>query len=78
MLRTEPWNVHPNGFYLAQSGKVHLLVEKVGSVFRVLVTHAADEMQPEQLVYAGSAGSADAAMRIAEREAERLSDHLDG
>jgi hypothetical protein len=72
MLRTEPWNRQPNGFYLMQSGNMRLLVEMVGSEFRVLVTHTLDEMQSEKLVYAGSAASADAAMRLAEREAERV------
>jgi hypothetical protein len=72
MLRTGPWNFHSNGFYQTQSGNMHLLVEKVGSGFRVLVTDAAEGMDAERLVYAGSARDADAAMRLAEREAERL------
>ena len=73
MLQRMPWKARPNGFYLTQSGNIRLLVEKVGARFRVLVTRSVDEMQPEEVVYAGTAANADDGMAIAERMAERAS-----
>ena len=71
MLQKGPWKAHSNGFYLTQTGDIRLLVERVGVKFRVLVTRIIDEMQPEELVYAGSATNADDAMILAEHAAER-------
>jgi len=73
MLHTGPWKVRPNGFYSMQSGDIRLLVEKVGAGFRVLVTRDTDEMQPEEVVYAGSAANVADAMMTATRIAERAS-----
>ena len=49
------------------------MVEKVGANFRVVVTRNIDELQSEEVVYAGTATNAADAMTIAERMAERAS-----
>jgi hypothetical protein len=65
--------MQPNGLLLKQCGDIRLAVEKVGATFRVLVTRVIDAMRPDEVVYAGTAASADDGMAIAEREAERVS-----
>ena len=70
MLYNSQWKVKKNGLRLAESGDLVLVVERVGLKFRVLVTQTIDEMQPEEVVYSGSADTADDAMTLAERVAE--------
>ena len=70
MLYNSQWKVKKNGLRLAESGDLVLVVERVGLKFRVLVTQTIDEMQPEEVVYSGSADTADDAMTPAERVAE--------
>jgi hypothetical protein len=65
--------MQPNGLYLKQCGDVRLAVEKVGTTFRVLVTHVVDEMRPDEVVYAGTAASLDDDMAIAEQGAAQVS-----
>jgi len=63
------WKRHPTGLYFKRYGDVCLMIEHVGSNFRVLVTRVIDERQPEEVVYAGSARNAEDAMTMAERVA---------
>jgi len=71
--QTGPWQAERNDLYLMQRGEIHLLVEKIGTKFRVLVTRSGDEMQPDEIFYSGTAESRDHAMAMAEQEAERVS-----
>lgn len=71
-----PWKVRPDGSYFTQSRDICLLAEKVGATFRVLVTRIVHEMQPEEVVFAGSAANADDAMMMAERVAEGASGQI--
>jgi hypothetical protein len=73
VLRKDPWKIKPNGFYLKENGDLHLMVEKVGGRFRVVVSRIMSDRHPEEIVYAGSAASADDAMTIAERAAAHAS-----
>jgi hypothetical protein len=65
------WTVEQNGVYWDRRGNISLMIEKVGANFRVLVTRVIHEMQPEEVIYAGSAVNAADAMTMAERVAER-------
>ncbi len=56
---------------MRQFGNIRLLVEEVGTKYRVLVTRSTDELRPEEIVYAGSAPNAADALTMAESVGER-------
>ena len=55
---------------MRQFGSIRLLVEEVGTKYRVLVTRSTDELHPEEIVYAGSAPNAADALAMAESAGE--------
>ena len=66
-----PWMIRPNGFLTAEIGNVQLMVEKVGAAFRLLVTRSPDNMQPPEVLAAGTTANAHAAMEMAEQVASQ-------
>jgi len=65
------WKRQPTGLYLSRRGDIRLMIEQVGSNFRVMVTRVIDENRPEEVLYTGSARNADDAMMLADRIAEQ-------
>jgi hypothetical protein len=63
----------PTGIYLTRRGDIHLMVEHVGSTFRVVVTHVRNEALPEEVIYSGSARNAEDAFILADQAAEQAS-----
>jgi hypothetical protein len=70
------WKRQPTGLYLNRRGDISLMIEHVGSTYRVLVSRVRDENQPDEVVYTGSARNAEDAITLAERVAERASTEI--
>jgi hypothetical protein len=73
VLFNKSWKKQLNGCLTTEVGDVRMMVEEVGSGFRVIVTRSGDETQPEKVLASASAANAGAAMSIAERMASRHS-----
>jgi hypothetical protein len=68
----QSWKKERNGCLTTEIGAIRMLVEEVGSSYRVVVTHSEDETQPEKVLASASAANVLAAMTIAERVASQV------